>query len=959
VDFPVDCLTDELTVLLDYGTSGSHLLALMAPDGTPVDETAADDTTIFYTHNAALHSKFITIKNPAQGDWRLLVDNAPAIPPGCRVASIAGASKELLLTLTPTEPLSRQQLTVTLALDNVGPVATETSATCVIIDSTGNRSVIPVADNGTPPDVTANDGVYSGTAQLGRAGSYRIEAFYFATAGGCRIRRTASRNLMLLPSLELLAPIGGEEWRSGTQQRIRWQGVAAQQVALDFSADGGASWSEFAGPIPASSGEYLWTIPGITSTECRIRIRDVASALSDISPADFTIYLRPVVTLTLPNGGEAWQVSTNHDVLWTSIAVSHVNLAYSTNNGASWQPIASGVDARMGGYAWHVPVTPSDSCLLRLVSSDDVSVFDRSDATFRITAVPALALISPNGGERWRIGSRHAIRWQSAEIDSVRIALSVDDGANWTPLATERASDGLWMWTVPDNVSDRCRIRVTAVNRPLLVDESSALFAITPLPFLQLLSPVGGESWEIGSTQNIRWASAEITRVNIDYSLDNGQHWVNKAVNVSAASGSYAWAVPTEPYEFCRVRLTDTFDASRVAVSPLPFRISESDTRPTLFAPLDHADGESTRPILRWIPFNGALTYQLQLTNDATLNTWVINENGLTATSYQSPELASNTKYFWRVKAFRSGWVSEWSTLREFTTSGSTLATPSLLMPLNGAIGLSPIVNLSWNPTPNADAYHLQVAFDEQFNTLVFDGTGLTGLTEVVAGLQYEYDYWWRLRAGNTGATAFSDWSRPWKFSTAPAPPRQLTPFDGLPDVPLNALLNWYPVTGARGFRLQLASDQAFSDIVFDSSDIAGTFIQIPGLWSFWTYYWRMNVSTSRGTSDWNSPWMFRTVDIGTGIGDGVPVSTQPMISAVWPQPASGSVTVACSFPRPVEYQLAVHDLLGRKLRSFPAMSSNGNTVLRTLDLTGLDAGLYWLRLQTPESSTGKMIVIK
>ncbi|MFZ1728763.1 MAG: choice-of-anchor X domain-containing protein [Bacteroidota bacterium] len=959
VDFTADCLTDELTVLLDYSGSTEHLFALMAPDGTPVDASAADDTTVFFTHNAGLKIKFITIKNPAPGDWRLLVDNAPSLPPGCRLAAITGASKELRLTLTPSEPLSRQQLTISLALDNTGPAATETSASCVIVDSTGNRAVIAVADDGNAPDVTANDGIFTGATLLGRAGSYRIEGFYFATAGGCRIRRTDARNLLLLPSLELLAPLGAEEWHSGSQQRIRWQGVSAQQVMLDFSVDGGASWVEFAGPLPASSGEYVWNVPGVTSTECRIRIRDAASGLNDISPADFTVYLRPVVTITTPNGDEAWQVATNHDVAWTSIAVDQVNLAYSTNNGSTWLPIASAANARLGGYVWHVPVTPSDSCLLRLVSSDDVSVFDRSDAVFRIAPVPALSLLSPDGGERWRIGSSHSVRWQSAEIDSVRIDLSIDAGGSWERLATERASDGQWDWTIPDRISDRCLISVTAANQPQLTDESTRLFAITPDPFLQLLAPIGGESWEIGTSQNILWASAEISRVDIDYSVDNGQNWVTAALNIPASSGSYAWAVPTEPHDYCRVRVTDTYDSMRVVISPLPFRISESETRPTLFAPQDEAVGVSTRPTIRWIPFNGALTYQLQLTNDPTFNSWVINESGLTATSYQSQELARNTKYFWRVKAFRSGWASDWSTVRRFTTSGSTLAAPPLAMPLNGAIGLSLNVNLRWNASPDADAYHLQVAYDEQFNSLVLEKTGLIGLTEAASGLQPDTEYWWRLRAGNTGATAFSDWSQPWKFSTAPAAPRQLTPFDGFPDVPLNVLLNWYPVTGARSYRLQLASNQAFTDIVYDSSGIIGTTMQIHGLWNFWNYYWRLNVSTSHGTSDWNSPWRFRTIDIGTGVGNALPALTQPTISALWPQPASGTAMIACSFPRQMYYSLAIFDLLGRELRSFPEMPSDGTAALRTLNLDGLESGLYLLRLRTPESSTGKVIVVK
>ena len=699
-------------------------------------------------------------------------------------------------------------------------------------------------------------------------------------------------------------------------------------------------------------------MPGFTSTACLVRIRDAAGTLSDVNPVPFTVYLRPEIHLATPDGGEQWQVATQHDVLWSSIAVDRVDLSYSTNAGGSWIAIDHNVPARLGGYAWVLPVTPSDSCLLRIVSSDDATVSARSAALFRITAVPAVSVISPNGGERWRIGSTQTVRWQSAEVDSVLLELSPDAGATWDALTVAAARDAAWTWTVPDRVSDRCMLRVTDTRRPQLTDESDGVFAITPHPFLQLLAPVGGESWEIGTSQNIRWASAEVASIDIEYSTDNGAGWITAAVNIPAAPGAYAWSVPTEPSDYCRVRITDALDSTRVAVSPLPFRISESETRPTLFAPQNGSEGVSTPPIFRWPPFHDAISYQLQVTNDVTLTTWVINITGLSAVNFDSPELARNTKYFWRVKAFRSGWESEWSTMWEFTTSGSTLTAPAHAQPLDNSIGLSPTVNLRWNASPEADAYHLQVARDAQFSTIVHEETGLTGLTAVVTGLDFDRDYWWRLRAGNTGSTALSDWSRPWMFSTAPAPPRQLTPFDGLPDVPLSALLTWYPVLGARAYRLQVAGDDEFETIVYDSAGITGTTMLLPKLWSFWTFYWRLNATTSRGTSDWCKPWMFRTIDIGTGIGDhDAARPEEARIDAVWPQPADTHLRVTCALPDASEYRVTLHDFLGRMVRALPLSASPVRTV--DIDVTGLPAGSYLLRLESNRGSVSRVVLIR
>jgi hypothetical protein len=302
---------------------------------------------------------------------------------------------------------------------------------------------------------------------------------------------------------------------------------------------------------------------------------------------------------------------------------------------------------------------------------------------------------------------------------------------------------------------------------------------------------------------------------------------------------------------------------------------------------------------------------------------------------------------------------SEWSVLWNFTTSGSTIAAPAHKLPLDGAIGLATTINLFWHPAENADAYHLQVARDAGFNDILLDETGLTGLTFVAGGLSHEDDYWWRLRSGNTGTTAFSDWSRPWKFSTSPEPPRQLTPFDGLPDVPLRPLLQWYPVAGARVYGMQVATDDRFVNIVFDTSNVVGTSLQLRTLKSYTRYWWRLNVTTGRGTSDWNDPWMFRTIDIGTSVKNPIALPVQQVVLGLWPQPASDVVTVAYRVPRATEVQAALYDMLGRNVRSYPPLNVDAGVSFRSFPVDGIGPGSYVLRLRSNSGTTERLVVIR
>ncbi len=960
IDVETDCLTHALSVVVDYSGCPEPTLSVTAPDNTWVTSAMANDTTILYTHNPALRMKAMTIMQPQIGEWLILLDGVSTLPTGCNVAMSVDAARDLHLSITPDDPLSRDTVIAVAALE-AGPAVTEPMVTMVIIDSADARRTVTLADNGVLPDTTAGDGVFAGLAVLGRAGSYRIEGYYSAKSSGCPILRRASLPLNLPPSLELLQPVGGELWRTGQARPLLWQGERPTQVYVDFSTNGGADWTQIAGPLDTDDGGMVWTVPSVTSTTCRVRVRDAANAaLYDISPANFTVYEAPVITVEQPDGGEHWQVDDTHTIRWTTIAVAALDIAYSTDNGGSWNSVAGSIPAVSGSYDWRLPLTPSTQCLVRLTDSSDPSTFDVSDAVFTLTPIPAVELISPNGGERWQVGTLQRVRWHSAAVDSIMLRLSGDGGRTWEFLTREDADAGEWFWTIPARVSDQCLLQIQAAHDGSLMDESDKEFSIIPEPFIQLLAPVGGERWEMGTTQTVRWTSAGISAVDVDYTTDNGQHWTTAAVNVPAGPGRYDWDIPAEPSEFCRVRIHDTYDSSRQRVSPDVFAISESQTRPTLYAPTNGSEGVSTRPRFRWLPFSGATSYHLQVSNDPTWSFFVIDNDQVTTSSFQSHELDRDTKYYWRVMARSgSGQPSEWSTTWNFTTSGSTLTAPRHELPLNGSIGQALLVNISWHAVDSADAYHLQVAGDEQFQNLLLDQMGLTGLVHAVTGLENEKDYWWRLRSGNTGTTAFSDWSSPWKFSTLPAPPRQLTPFDGLPDVPLRPLLQWYPTSGARVYRLQVGADQNFNTVVYDSSTIQGTAIQLPQLWSFSTFFWRLTVTTGRGTSDWSDVWFFRTIDVGTNIDTRGTLPDQPQLVSLYPLPAGDQLNVLYTIPHAAYVHFTISDLLGRTLREFSIGENRPGSIMTILDLYDVPPGNYILTLNAGDSRATRLLTIR
>jgi hypothetical protein len=96
------------------------------------------------------------------------------------------------------------------------------------------------------------------------------------------------------------------------------------------------------------------------------------------------------ITVTSPNGGEWWQVGTNHNITWTTTGtVGNVKIEYSTDNGSTWSTVVSST-LNDGNYEWTVPSTPSTQYLIKISDASNSSITDTSDTVFTISEfIPA------------------------------------------------------------------------------------------------------------------------------------------------------------------------------------------------------------------------------------------------------------------------------------------------------------------------------------------------------------------------------------------------------------------------------------------------------------------------------------------------------------------------------------------------------------------------------------------
>ncbi len=273
---------------------------------------------------------------------------------------------------------------------------------------------------------------------------------------------------------------------------------------------------------------------------------------------------QPFIKVLSPNGGESLKAGDIYKIKWSSDNIEKIKIEYSTNGGTNWTLVKDNVTAADYNFDWIVPETPSKNCLMKISNQTYSSLFDESDSQFEIykPQPPKITLVSPNGGEKWKVGDSHKIQWNSSDIDKVKIEYSTNSGANWILIKDNvNADDSAIDWTVPETPSVFCLVKVSHQTNPDIFDDSDNLFEIyqTSAPQLTIIQPNGGEIIRAGQSYQIKWSfSGENHKIKIYFSSNNGNSWSEISGEIDATLLSYIWSVPDVNQDNCKIRFIDT-----------------------------------------------------------------------------------------------------------------------------------------------------------------------------------------------------------------------------------------------------------------------------------------------------------------------------------------------------------------------------------------------------------------
>lgn len=174
---------------------------------------------------------------------------------------------------------------------------------------------------------------------------------------------------------------------------------------------------------------------------------------------------------------------------------------------------------------------------------------------------PTIVINAPNGGEIWSVGESQNILWQSQNFSgNVKIEYSTDNGDTWTLITSNTADDGMYAWTIPNEPSNICKIKISDASSGPATDRSNNSFKIrNPSESISVTSPQSGETYRAGDDVVISWTETNFNgHVSLMYSIDEGNNWI-PIIYSTDSSGQYTWTSANVNSERCVIKVSDAY----------------------------------------------------------------------------------------------------------------------------------------------------------------------------------------------------------------------------------------------------------------------------------------------------------------------------------------------------------------------------------------------------------------
>lgn len=266
-----------------------------------------------------------------------------------------------------------------------------------------------------------------------------------------------------------------------------------------------------------------------------------------------------------------------------------------------------------------------------------------------------------------------------------------------------------------------------------------------------------------------------------------------------------------------------------------------------------------------WKKVTGASGYEIDVALDKEFTSFVKNYQAkqVSETSISVEGLASNTSYYYRVRAKISNQTSKSSNSIEVTTE--QLAVPVAYPATDvGATGF----RIHWKKMPIVTNYQVEVAEDNSFTKLLSGYSALEVPAEdtslLVSNVPVNKQYFYRVRIKQDDS--FSEYSNIQSTFTStltapvvlPASKIELTSF----------VANWEALSEAEYYYIDVAKDALFQQKLtgYDNLKVSSNSLILPDLDANTEYYYRVRAVNGEATSNHSEIMLVTTQNLGTPI---------------------------------------------------------------------------------------------
>ena len=424
-------------------------------------------------------------------------------------------------------------------------------------------------------------------------------------------------------------------------------------------------------------------------------------------------------------------------------------------------------------------------------------------------------------------------------------------------------------------------------------------FAEVQAQSITVISPNGGENWGANSTQQIKWQSKVISKVKIEYSLDNGLSWGMITQSVDASLGEYSWTTADAKTPYVLVRISDASDPLIYDVSDKSFSLNIIEKSRQI-----NQDTKISSSTIKLMPLGDSITWGTNPDNSNSAGYRRSLYSQLTNAGYNVDFVGSLNgglpSDFDRDNEGHPGWVSglpaydtslvlstkitgflnsnppdvvllmigtndcteqdnQWEkTASELATSIGKLLDSIYIFNPNIKIFLGTIIDRADNQYRHDKTVSTNSLLPGMINSLPTAQKEKITLIDTYSALgnyyynhsnsNFTYQSGSSLHTAHPNTNGYQVLSNTW-FNAIQNyyQPALAFPSDDATNQAVNVTLNWSAPPAASVmniiYDLQVASDTNFSNIVFENQNISGTSIQSSGLMFGTKYFWRVRIA--------------------------------------------------------------------------------------------------------------------